>query len=96
MKNKYEYKGVFKPDIIGHLEGSWGLIWDGDSGLPLIVWKDSAMAKLVEMKNLGITVTSLSEISARISAVSDNDYKEYCANIQKFQPVLLKGENVCL
>ena len=27
---------------------------------------------------------------------SDNDYKEYCANIQKFQPVLLKGENVCL
>ena len=66
------------------------------AGLPLIVWKDSAMAKLVEMKNIGITVTSLSEISARISAVSDNDYKEYCANIQKFQPVLLKGENVCL
>jgi len=122
MKNKYEYKGVFKPDMIGHLEGSWGLVWDGDStetcsgtwgsylkiiaphkfslyvlaGLPLIVWKDSAMAKLVEMKNLGITVTSLSEISARISAVSDNDYKEYCANILKFQPVLLKGENVCL
>ena len=31
MKNKYEYKGVFKPDIIGHLEGSWGLVWDGDS-----------------------------------------------------------------
>ena len=62
----------------------------------IIVWKDSAMAKLVEMKNLGITVTSLSEISARISAVSDNDYKEYCANILKFQPVLLKGENVCL
>ena len=54
------------------------------------------MAKLVEMKNIGITVTSLSEISARISAVSDNDYKEYCANILKFQPVLLKGENVCL
>ena len=54
------------------------------------------MAKLVEMKNIGITVTSLSEISARISAVSDNDYKESCANIQKFQPVLLKGENVCL
>ena len=53
-------------------------------------------AKLVEMKNIGITVTSLSEISARISAVSDNDYKEYCANILKFQPVLLKGENVCL
>ena len=122
MKNKYEYKGVFKPDMIGHLEGSWGLVWDGDStetcsgtwgsylkiiaphkfslyvlaGLPLIVWKDSAMAKLVEMKNIGITVTSLSEISARISAVSDNDYKEYCANILKFQPVLLKGENVCL
>ena len=122
MRNKYEYKGVFKPDIIGHLEGSWGLVWDGDStetcsgtwgsylkiiaphkfslyvlaGLPLIVWKDSAMAKLVEMKDIGITVTSLSEISARISAVSDNDYKEYCANILKFQPVLLKGENVCL
>lgn len=122
IKNKYEYKGIFKPDKIGHLEGSWGLVWDGDStetcsgtwgnylkiiaphkfslyvlaGLPLIVWKDSAMAKLVEVKNIGITVASLSEISARISAVSNNDYKEYCANIQKFQPVLLKGENVCL
>ena len=50
---------------------------------------------LVEMKNIGITVLSF-QISIKFSAISDNDYKEYCANIQKFQPVLLKGENVCL
>ena len=69
-------------------------LWIGQSDIYRLYME--AMAKLVEMKNIGITVTSLSEISARISAVSDNDYKEYCANILKFQPVLLKGENVCL
>lgn len=31
-ENNVNYKGVFKPDeLIRHLEGSFGLVWDGDS-----------------------------------------------------------------
>lgn len=30
-KGKAQYLGKFMPDEIQHIEGSWGLVWDGDS-----------------------------------------------------------------
>lgn len=31
LNNRTIYKGHFNPDIIQNIEGSWGLIWDGDN-----------------------------------------------------------------
>ena len=31
IKSPLIYKGVFEPDDVNGIEGSWGLVWDGDS-----------------------------------------------------------------
>ncbi len=114
-----EYKGVFSPNNVHNLEGSWGLVWDGDStktcngnfgkylriiaphkfslyilaGLPLIVWKGSAMASLVNEKKIGIVINSLSDIVEIINQVSSEEYKELCKNIKDMQKILINGSN---
>lgn len=52
--------------------------------LPVIVWKESAMAKLVEKYQLGITIDSLSEISKKIDSISEKEYQSILNNIRSF------------
>ena len=52
--------------------------------LPVIIWKDSAMANIVEKFNLGITINSLSEISARIDALDNKEYQSILCNIRAY------------
>jgi len=116
--NNVEYKGSFKPDIIPYkLEGSFGLIWDGNSldtcaggvgkymkynnphklslyiasGLPVIVWKEAAVAKFVEESNIGFTVHSLVEIPDKIRELTPNDYDKYLVNIKVLQKKVCNG-----
>lgn len=49
--------------------------------LPIIVWKESAMAKLVEKNGLGITISSLSEISERIDSIEKKEYQSILNNV---------------
>ena len=115
------YKGSFSPEeIVTKLEGSWGLVWDGDSietcggkygeylkfnashknslyivaGLPLIVWKDAAIANYVLEKNIGITVSSLYEIHDIITNMSYDDYQIMKANVQKIASKLKNGDTL--
>ena len=111
------YKGVFQNDDIEGLEGTWGLVWDGDStdtcagnfgeylkinapfklslylakGLPVIVWKESAMAYYVERYQLGITVNSLNDIAPTIRALSDNQLKAIKENIALYSQKVKEG-----
>lgn len=52
--------------------------------LPVIVWKESAMAKLVEKYQLGITIGSLSEISDKIETIDENIYQSFLDNIRSY------------
>ncbi len=107
---KATYLGSFRPDQIDNIQGSWGLVWDGDrtdccggnfgeylkiiaphkfsmylaAELPVIVWKKSAMAELVEKYQLGITVDCLSEISERIEAIDESGYLSILKKIRLF------------
>ncbi len=83
------YRGSFPPDeLISHLEGAYGLVWDGDevstcsgaygkylrvndphkvslylaAGLPVIVWKESALYPFITENGLGFGVDSLLEL----------------------------------
>lgn len=111
------YKGVFQNDDIEGIEGTWGLVWDGDStdtcagnfgeylkinapfklslylakGLPVIVWKESAMAYYVEKYQLGITVNSLNDIAPTIRALSDNQLKAIKENIALYSQKVKEG-----
>lgn len=44
------------------------------AGLPVIVWKQSGVAKLVESRGIGLAIGSLIEISDRITALGDEGY----------------------
>ena len=112
------YKGAFLPDeLIENLEGSYGLVWDGNSidscdgmwgnylrynnphktslyltaGLPVIVWKESAMANFIEKNKLGFAVNSLVEIEPIKSSISKDEYKKMCDNVKRISAKLKKG-----
>lgn len=87
-------------DFIAHVEGDFGLVWDGDSlgsctgafgeylrynsphkasfylraRLPVIVWKEAAIAPIIEREGAGFTVSSLHELSDRLAAITPADY----------------------
>lgn len=46
------------------------------SGIPVIIWKHAAMAAFVRKNGCGITVGSVGEISRRIDAVSEEEYRK--------------------
>ena len=98
-----EYKGAFDADDLPEkLEGSFGLVWDGESidtckgdlgnytrfnsphklslylasYIPVIVWTESAVSEFVRENNVGIIVSSLNEISFKLSELSDTDILE--------------------
>ena len=112
------YKGCFQNDDIAGIEGTWGLVWDGESigtckgtfgeylrinapfkfslylakGLPVIVWKASAMAKYVEEYGLGITVNSLNDIYPTIQKLSTSQIEQIKKNVNKYSAFVKKGE----
>ena len=44
------------------------------AGIPVIVWKEAAMAPFIEEENVGIAVDSLSQIESRLKGLSAEDY----------------------
>lgn len=118
LSNNIKYKGVFSTDIIiKKLEGSFGLIWDGDSidtcagniglytkinnpskfsqyivaGLPIIVWRKSAVADIVEKYNIGFVIDSLLDINDKLKLISNDMYMEYIYNVNELRKKVANG-----
>lgn len=118
-EDNVDYKGAFLPEeLLNKLDGSFGLIWDGESKekctglfgeylkynnphktslyltskLPVIVWKESAMAEFVLKNNVGITVDSLDDIMSKIEYISEEEYYEMINNTKEISRRLKKGE----
>ncbi len=117
------YRGKFEPvELISHLDGQFGLVWDGDSvdtcsgdfgnylkynsphkfslylaaGVPLIVWRESALAKYVEENEIGLCVDSLTELPAVFNAISPQAYEKMCLNVMDLRKRIINGENLKL
>lgn len=58
------------------------------SGLPLVVWSQSALAPIVDQLNLGLTIDNLNDLELRLQNLSDDDYQ---AMVQKVRTV---GNNI--
>ena len=113
------YIGAFLPEeLINNLDGSFGLVWDGNSidtcsgpygeylkynnphktslyltaMLPVIVWKNSAMAEFVENNKVGITIERLEDISFEIQKSTDEEYSKMIANTKAISEKLKRGE----
>ncbi len=86
------------PDTCG---GSWGNYLRYNNpyktslylacGLPVIIWKEAALAPFVLENDCGITVGSLSEIRQKLSAMSKERYEELCENAERVGCMLRKG-----
>ncbi len=61
-------------------------------GMPLIVWKWSALAKFVTDNKLGLVVDKLTEIPAALSALSEGEYTEMAASAKAWGEKLRRGD----
>jgi len=61
-------------------------------GLPVIVWKESAMAKFVEENNIGYTIQSLSEIDEIFEKITAQVYADIKSNVLIIKEKVVHGE----
>ncbi len=61
------------------------------SGLPLIVWEESALADFVKEKGCGLTISSLYQISEKIKSLSAKEYKQMRENAIRISQQLRDG-----
>lgn len=99
-----EFKGAFDAEnCVGHIEGDWGLVWNGNDifvdendkkstyynfvcphklsmyllcGMPVIVYKESAMADFVIQNKCGIVVNDLNDLDRVLSEVNEKMYQQ--------------------
>lgn len=64
------------------------------AGLPLIVPAWSAVAREVEARNLGIAVSSLRDMAARISMVTEEEYAAMKESVAAYARTLMAGAHV--
>ena len=64
------------------------------SGLPIIVWEKAAIADFVTRKGIGITVSNIEEIEAKLEQLSDFDYEEMKKNLECIRRDLVEGKHL--
>lgn len=62
------------------------------AGIPVIVWKESAMADFITRENVGITVDKLDNIEEKIKNLTNDEYQVMIENAKKISENLRKGK----
>ena len=60
--------------------------------LPVITWREAAIAHFVEAQGIGFTVDALTDIPAHIAALSEADYEAYRENLRPLQQEACTGQ----
>lgn len=63
------------------------------SGMPVIVWKESALAGFVQQNELGFAVDSLQEMEARLETITQKEYQNWKLHVQRMAKRLRNGQN---
>ena len=61
------------------------------SGIPVIVWSESALADFVEQNKIGFTITSLDELDTIFESMTKEDYQIYLKNVKTIQKRVTNG-----
>ena len=61
------------------------------SGIPVIVWKDSALADFVEQHGVGLTVESLEDVDSELSRMTIEEYNRIIENVQEISSKIRSG-----
>ncbi|MGL5903354.1 MAG: hypothetical protein ACRCZO_11780 [Cetobacterium sp.] len=62
------------------------------AGIPVITWREAAIAEFVEKNNIGITVNSLYELEEYFNNLKDEDYDLQVENTLKIREKIINGE----
>lgn len=62
------------------------------AGLPIIIWKQAALADFVEKNQIGITINSLSELNAKLCNVTDKEYNDFRLNLRELKMHVRNGD----
>ena len=63
------------------------------AGLPVIVWKEAAVAGFVQEHGVGIAVSSLFEVPEILESMTEERYNEYLENLVPVSKALREGAN---
>ena len=61
------------------------------SGIPVIIWKEAAMADLINEKQVGLVVDSLEDISDKFRKLQEEEYTKLKKNAEKLGKQLRTG-----
>lgn len=61
------------------------------AGLPIIIWKQAALAQYVQEKEIGICINSLLELESRLQAISETQYIRMLDNVSKIRNEITQG-----
>lgn len=61
------------------------------SGLPIIIWKEAAMAQFVLKNECGIVIDSLDDIEFKLSKISSASYRKMKMNAEEIGKKLRSG-----
>jgi len=61
------------------------------SSVPVITWKNAAIANFIEKENIGFTIDSLTELPGKLKLMDNNTYHIYMENINKLRNYLING-----
>lgn len=62
------------------------------AGLPVIIWKGAALAPLIERESVGITISSLRELSQRLASITPEAYAAMRERVGDVAGKLARGE----
>lgn len=118
LPENMHYHGSFEPnELPAHLEGTYGLVWDGPSaencignygeylkyncphkaslyiacGLPVVVWKEAAIAQFITDHQMGVAISSLAELDDLPKPESE-EYKKLLDGVHSYQQRIRNGE----
>ena len=60
-------------------------------GLPIVIWKEAALASFITDNNLGIAVSSLEELDEAFGKLSFEDLRSMKENVKEFQKKVMTG-----
>ncbi|QYY86707.1 hypothetical protein GRI00_02760 [Pediococcus pentosaceus] len=60
-------------------------------GLPVIVWKEAAVAKFVQENKLGLTVSNMDELKTKLQKLSEQEYETFLKNSKQMSMKIRNG-----
>jgi hypothetical protein len=99
---KYQFGLIWEGTSIDTCEGEYGYYIRFNNshkfslymalGLPVVVWKEAAIARFVLEHKIGFVIESLEDLNNMLENVSPEQYQQYADNVLKISPQVREGD----